>query len=195
MPEWHAAWTQWAFGAPADQNPLLDTPGQFTAVDQSGPVWFLAGSLGGTIQRTCTIPAGKGLLAPLLNSFWIGFCTDPPVSADCAANNYECLRDMIRLADGSEARCEIDGVLLSNIQAYRAESTVFSINTTLDSLLAVAFGAPVCLNGPCVDDGYYVMLTPLTPGQHSIRLYGRIPNGLGPGVDFITDVTYNLTVR
>ena len=36
------------------------------AVDQEGPVWFLADQLGGREERTCPIPAGKAVLIPLL---------------------------------------------------------------------------------------------------------------------------------
>jgi len=46
-----------------------------------------------------------------------------------------------------------------------------------------------------VDDGFYLMLAPLKAGNHTIRLSGRIPNGIGPGQDFVSDVTYHLAVR
>ena len=37
------------------------------AANQGGPVWFLADQLGGREERTCSIPAGKAILIPLLN--------------------------------------------------------------------------------------------------------------------------------
>jgi hypothetical protein len=40
-----AQWWQWALAEPARENPLLDTTGQFAAVNQRGRVWFLAGDL------------------------------------------------------------------------------------------------------------------------------------------------------
>jgi hypothetical protein len=33
---------------------------------KGGPVWFLADHLAGREERTCTIPAGKAILIPLL---------------------------------------------------------------------------------------------------------------------------------
>src|SRR5262245_10175900 len=42
--QWTAAWEQWAYGAPASMNPVTDTTGEFAAVGQHGPVWFLAGT-------------------------------------------------------------------------------------------------------------------------------------------------------
>src|SRR5262245_66409906 len=45
-------------------NPDLDSAGEFGAVDQSGPVWFLTGTFGGSAERTLTVPAGKALFFP-----------------------------------------------------------------------------------------------------------------------------------
>jgi hypothetical protein len=37
---------------------------------QDGPVWFLAGTPGGPVTRDCTIPEGKQLYFPLVNT-WV----------------------------------------------------------------------------------------------------------------------------
>src|SRR5258707_10392678 len=63
--EWTAAWWQWALGIPEAQNPVEDTTGEFCAVGQSGPVWFMGSSFGNSIARSCTIPAGKALFLPV----------------------------------------------------------------------------------------------------------------------------------
>src|SRR4051812_24180263 len=60
--EWGAAWWQWAFSFPADRSPVTDPDGRFCAEGQSGKVWFLAGTTGGTATRTCTIPTGTPVL-------------------------------------------------------------------------------------------------------------------------------------
>ena len=36
------------------------------AINQEGPVWFLADQLGGQEERTCTLPAGKAIFVLLL---------------------------------------------------------------------------------------------------------------------------------
>src|SRR5258706_16430044 len=54
--QWTAEWWQFILSLPAAANPLLDTGAQ-CAVGQRGPVWFLAGSLGEVVTRTCTVPA------------------------------------------------------------------------------------------------------------------------------------------
>ncbi|HEU5229311.1 MAG TPA: hypothetical protein VFU49_15955, partial [Ktedonobacteraceae bacterium] len=55
--EWSNAWWQWAFSIPTPVNPLLDTTGAHCSEGQSGPVWFLAGTItSGPVTRHCTIP-------------------------------------------------------------------------------------------------------------------------------------------
>src|SRR6187551_4045089 len=57
--EWSAKWWKWALELPLTANhPLNDDPGYDVTMGQSGPVWYL-GTPFGTINRTCTIPAGK----------------------------------------------------------------------------------------------------------------------------------------
>jgi hypothetical protein len=47
--EWTARWWQWAFSIPVENNPVNDMTGANCAINQHGPVWFLAGTLGGVV--------------------------------------------------------------------------------------------------------------------------------------------------
>jgi hypothetical protein len=75
--EWSARWWQWLLSIPAATNPNSDTTGANCAQEQAGPVWFLAGTFGGSaVTRSCTVPAGKALFFPILNSiFGAGWVT------------------------------------------------------------------------------------------------------------------------
>ena len=44
--QWTANWWKWAMGIPTPNNPIPDKTGANCAQQQSGPVWFLAGSNG-----------------------------------------------------------------------------------------------------------------------------------------------------
>ena len=69
--EWSAEWWQWVLSIPQANSPVADTTGADCAQQQSGPVFFLAGTGGGDpVTRNCTVPAGKALYFPILNSLW-----------------------------------------------------------------------------------------------------------------------------
>jgi len=182
-----AKWWQWVISIPAATNPLLDATGANCAQGQSGPVWFLAGSTGDTVTRTCTVPIGKQLFFPLLNIiFGSGvFDCDPtnpgvPCDVDTLRAGAAGAMDNLLLL---EAR--VDGRELQNLSAYRAQSPVFSITVPPDPI----FGLP--LTGtftPQVSDGYWLMLAPLPPGNHTIHFKATASFG------FTVEVTYNLTI-
>jgi hypothetical protein len=158
-----------------------------------GESWFLVGHFptGGTFTHSCTIPIGKALFIPLINSWADNVCVTPPSTVD----------ELRTAAAGSvfppkELHARIDDSSFSNLESYRAISPVFSytLPPSPDNVIDAAFG--VSLPGPCwpsltvtpaVADGFYILLTPLTAGSHRLNF-----GGSGPGVTL--DVTYNLTV-
>jgi len=200
--EWNASWWQWLFSVPASENPVLATNGAVDCtVGQSGNVWFLAGYLvkAGdgigpfTFTRSCTIPAGKALFIPILNAWEDNVCNSPPVTLD----------QLRAFAAGmvtppTNLHASIDGHSLTSLESYRAISPVFSytLPPPTDNVIFQLFGTRI--PGDCgttsstvqgaVADGFYIMLTPLTPGSHRIEFGSTGPTG------FTLDVTYNLTV-
>ncbi len=194
--EWAAAWWEWAMSIPASTNPLKDQTGEFAAVGQSvsGPVWFLAGTLGGSAERTVTIPAGRALFFPIVNTSW----TNLPALGD---NPWSPAQDLFArgyvgalLDTATDLVCEIDGKPLKNLGDYRTKTSpfmVFMVELPTDDLFGyVNMGASPGTNGPCVDDGYYVMLEPLKPGTHSIHFGGSVTS-----TSFSVDVIYHLTIE
>ena len=190
--EWSAEWWQWALSIPVATHPLFDKGD--CSVGQSGPVWFLGGSFASnTDVRSCTVPAGKMLFFPILNgedsdveeSFNNG-CSDPTFGSSivglrrCATAGQE----------GLSVRATIDGVAVPNIaRTFRFQSPAFSFTIPDDNLFKATTGNPY-LAGTylSVGDGYYLMLSPLSQGKHTIHFKGSAPNG------FTLDITYHLTV-
>ncbi len=199
--EWQAEWLQWAVSLPASLSPFLDTTGQNAGVGQHGPVWFLAGNFGGTVTRAVAVPAGKWLFFPIINQFWIGFVGDPPWHQRYIDSNtgksyrsYEAyvrevvLKPMVDAA--TDLLCEVDGKAIKHLEKGRTQAGTFSVWLPNDNVFGVdntqySYGGNVYL--PCTDDGIYVMLPPLAPGQHTIHFAGK--SGA-----FSLDVTYHLTV-
>jgi hypothetical protein len=64
-----AEWWQWAMAIPASHSPIFDKTGNRCGIAQRGDVWFLAGSTGAKVTRTCSVPAGVRLFVPVVNTF------------------------------------------------------------------------------------------------------------------------------
>ena len=80
--EWVVAYWQWALSFPTAASPLISDPdGSLAGLGQSGPVWFLGSTLGDSVTRTFTMPAGKAIFVPVQQ--WIfgatAFDCDPSV--------------------------------------------------------------------------------------------------------------------
>ncbi len=185
---WSGVWWQWAYSFPADSNPVSDPTGEFAALGQSGSVWFLAGTFGTTVTRTVTVPAGQTLFFPIMNQIWINMPEfgDAPWSPEQNLYARALVADMID--QGINLACEIDGVAVNDITSYRC-TTPFGAEYMVTLPENNVWGIPAGTYGPSVDDGYWLMLTPLTPGKHTIHFTAANSSGWN------LEVTYHLTVK
>ena len=177
-----AEWWQLFLSLPASGNPLLDNNGASCGLGQRGSEWFLVGSLGGAVTRTCSIPEGTVLFFPLINLVDVN-------TADQSARELRMEIDPCIDAT-TTLTLEVDGRSLP-AQIKRVRSAVFAITLPSDNL----FGLPAGTYSPAVDDGFYATLAPLDVGDHTIHFTaarGGCPL-MGPD-PFEVDVTYNLTV-
>jgi len=194
--EWSARWWQWLLSFPADSNPNFDTTGAACDAGQTGPVWFLAGVFGGTVTRTCTIPAGKAIFFPVLNNV-----TFSPFPTEGIADLRAQAAGPI---DGTTLlKATLDGAELRGLRNLRVQSPAFSFVVPVGGLLGPGACEPLfvpttdpplpprpqgLLCNPAVSDGFWVLLAPLPSGGHVLRFRGQF------GADFNLDVTYNLRV-
>jgi hypothetical protein len=189
--DWAAAWWTWALQFPLEQNPITDPTGAYGSAGQKGPVWFLAGTFEGSATRSIAIPTGKRILFPLFNVFNDYSCPDPDnqpapgqTLEEFLTEGAESITDM---ATGLFA--EVDGVPIQNPWDYRVHSDMkmFAIHPSM-----LAFDP--CLTDepqPAVVAGYWLMLTPLPRGQHTLHFGSTARFG---DFEFGVDVTYLLTV-
>ncbi|WP_155636430.1 hypothetical protein [Burkholderia stagnalis] len=193
--EWSATWWQWLLAIPTgpgnDPNPQDQSNGAVDcSIHQSGPVWFLAGSgTGATVTRTCAghVSSTTALFFPLIN---IECSTQDQAPFHCtdAASCRQCVASFASYIGPITVHASVDGVeVLNGVQGFRAQSPLFGFTTPSNNILGSAGGA-----GVSVSDGYWVMLKPLSPGQHTIRFGGAIVRG--PFSGFTQDATYNITV-
>jgi len=190
--EWSARWWQWLTAIPAATNPNFDTTGANCAVGQVGPVWFLAGTFtnASKITRSCTIPHGKALLfTPLTQLDGAGaFDCDPTFPVPCDLNALRALA--AAFADNpATLKASVDGAPLAHLSDHRVQSPVFLITYPTHPIFD---GLPPGTSTPNLADGYWVLLSPLSPGKHTIHF--KAVSNAGSG-SFAVDVTYNLTVQ
>jgi len=192
LPHLSARWWEFATSIPTEVNPLLDTSGANCMVGQRGSTWFLAGTFsGGTVSRSCSVPAGEALFFPIVNSVNINA---PNVCGQGTDNlSVAQLRAMsASFIDGAtNLSAEVDGKPLRNL--IRVRSAVFAIAFPADNIFDAPCGGPgtvpAGIYSPAVDDGIYVLLQPLSVGTHTIHLHAEVASQ-----NFVLDVTYNLTV-
>jgi hypothetical protein len=181
--EFSARWWQWLLSIPKAANPNLDTTGENCALGQHDDVWFLAGTFGGTVVRSCIVPAGKPIFFPLINI--IAF---KPVG-------NETLLDLRRLAAAfidsvNVLECTMDGVAcFDNPSKFRVRSPTFTVIAPPKGLIPPGQLSVPGNTDPIVSDGYWLLLDPPSAGVHTISVKAATTGG------FALEVTYHLTVQ
>ena len=200
-------WWQYALSRPASASPLRDSTGAHCADGQAGPVFFLAGTqTPAPVERTCTVQGPKALFFPLINA--VDFHTPagdfPDTNTTPALVYQEFLGNTLdRSGDLSAAglHASVDGRAIANLDAattpYRACALpvpgcfppAFAFRLPADNVFDFAH-EPAGTYFPALQDGYYLLLAPLSAGSHTISFGGSGFFG-GP---FTQDVTYHLNV-
>jgi hypothetical protein len=196
--EWGAQWWRWAYSFPLAQFPPSQSGQVDCSAGQSGPVWFLAGTTGqGPVTRECSdyIPKGKALFFPVITYLNDYPCPDPNFQPPPGQTLEQFLTEgaaaIIDLV--TELEVVVDGHPLNDLFTYRATSQLF---TFMADPSLVAFDA--CVTGDPqfpqfgVTDGYWILLSPLPRGPHTILIHRVID--FGGGNTFEVQVTYNLAV-
>lgn len=167
---WTVKWWRWALETPMAANPVLDETGQFANINQTGPVWFLAGTVGDlnrVADRKCTIPKGNAILFPVINYI----CTHSSFESEPLSTS-----DIVRKAARDIDDITIRDVIIDgkSITAHRISSDpkLFQLSITNKNILNIPLG----LNEAAAD-GYWVFLEPIRSGRHSIRFHGACSGG------------------
>jgi hypothetical protein len=193
---WSAKWWTTAIGIPAPQNPLVQDGPNANCSLGGGHVRFLFGTftttedpngdVTGTANRSCAIPARTRLFLPTLN----GECS----TAEGNGNTYRALRECTSTQlDGAhpeDLKLTVDGVAL---RSYRVASPLFRYTAPAGNILGLD-----PQRSRAVADGYWAMLTPLSPGTHVVTFGGLVHISATPNstaFTFTTTVTYTITVR
>jgi hypothetical protein len=185
LEEYTNLWWQWAYSMNPEESAVVDTTGASCGVNQSGDVWYLAGGYGSSIiHRVCYMPVGKYVFFPVINMVFA-----PPVSrkASCeAVMRGASLNNDAMLS----IHVEVDGELLSQPEQLRMKSPdCFNLAAKVPENLAAE---PVY---PSAADGFWVMLEPLSPGQHVIKFHAQYNRPEGSFGSMAQNIKYTLIVE
>jgi len=185
---WAEDWWKWALAIPCDcsgegtdcsMHPFNDTTGELCdAGDQpDSNVWFLSGASDVTRDQ-CPIPSDRALFFPSMN----GECPVPD-AAETASEAAALCKDTIDGVD--EIRVEVDGEELEDPFAYRAVGEF-----SFDFPDCNVFDESPGLHEHVPHDGYWYMVRPLPPGEHTLKIFAY-----HPPFDYTIDTTYIFTLE
>jgi len=184
---WSARSWQWSFSFPQDVNPVFDTTGALCGYGQSGPVFFLAGSER-SVERSCVIPQDVHVFVPLIGSE-CSIVEPPPFFGRDEAELRRCASEAVDHAesafDMSAMALTVDGETIADLASYRTLTPLFRLWLPKENLL----GSEQTV-AESVADGYQVMVSPLSLGEHEVVI--TVPGP--PGEEPVT-LTYTLTVE
>lgn len=159
---------------------------------QEGPVYFLAGLNTANASVSLTIPHGKAILFPLFNVINDYPCPpefnfEPPAGQTLEAFLKE---GALGYANGvTNMSVAVDGATVTDPASYKFTTDLFyftgnsDLSNCLDPCVTGESQATVC-------SGYYMMLKPLSKGEHSIHYHMEYP-----AWGWIQEGTYNITIE
>ncbi|MDR0181591.1 hypothetical protein [Lysobacter arvi] len=157
--QWASRWWLWA-GRFDGKAPYQDRDGARCALHQDGPVWFLAGTDGSfDAVRNCTIPADRHLFVPLIAWSVAGGEPGETQALSCTQKQQRAANLADHVYTGLVL---LDGRPIGQYQRMRAAGGCF----------AVASG-----DAAVATDGYWLMLKPLPPGQHTLAIAAAYREG------------------
>ena len=173
---WSARYWQWVTSLPVGANPAQDPSGARCGYGQHGPVFFVPRSM-----PPCTVPAGAAVFIPIAGSE-CSTLEPPPFHGENEEELAACAAGEADRYTGVAVR--VNGEVVPEIERYRAQSPVFTLQLPEDNILAVPAGT-----GRAVADGYQIVLPPLGPGTHEIVVHVEVTEGYA-----LPDKTLRLTV-
>jgi hypothetical protein len=183
---------KWLLSIPARDNPINDPTGKKCATGQlntNSSVFYLAFNNGGASQRICEVPAGKGLLIPVMQ-VELSEKDTPGASIEdlklTAKTDQDSVNSLYLKIGDKEYNFD-------NLRPYRTDTNAFDVDYADNGIFGIVEGGPT----KTVADGYYIMTDPLPKGNHTVH-YKSSLSCLDPGCaepNFAQDINYNIIAK
>jgi len=183
---------KWLLPIPADQSPMEDPSGEKCTNGQensNSSVFYLAHNSGGRSERTCEVPAGKGLLIPVMEVEWNDLET-PGASIEelhtSATKDQDSVNSLYLKLNDKEYQYD-------DLLKFRTHTEDFDVTFPDNGIYGVMEGGPT----KAVADGFYILTEPLTAGNHTVHFKSSLlcldPDCIEP--NFAQDVQYNIIAK
>ena len=182
---------KWSLAIPAKDNPVNDPTGEKCATGQSNTnssVFYLAFNNGGVSERTCKVPAGKGLLIPVMQVEKSD--KEFPASVEeldkSAKKDQDSVNSLYLKIGDKEYTYE-------DLLKYRTHTDVFEVVFPDKGIFGVIKGGP----SKAVADGFYIITEPLAKGTYPIHFKSSLicPDPDCSDPNFVQDIKYNIIVE
>jgi hypothetical protein len=178
---------KWVLKIPAKDNPIDDPTGAKCTNGQSNTnssVFYLAFNNGGISQRTCKVPAGKGLLIPVM---------EVEKSDKEAPNSSVAQLDISAKKDQDN----VNSLYLkigdkeynyNDLIKYRTHTDAFDAVFPDNAIYGVLKGGV----SKAVADGFYIITEPLAKGTYTIHFKSSLLDPSNPDTNFAQDIKYTI---
>lgn len=180
---------KWALGIPAKENPINDPTGERCATGQSNTnssVFYLTFNNGGISERTCKVPAGKGLFIPVMQ-VEISDKDIPGAKPEdlklATKTDQDSVNSLYLKLGNKEYNFE-------DLRKYRTDTDIFDVDYADNGIFGIVEGGPTKASA----DGYYIITEPLQKGNYTVH-YKSSLICLDPGCaepNFAQDIKYNI---
>jgi hypothetical protein len=178
--EWMVSWWKYALSLPAPQNPIPPGTGPDCVLQRVEDVVLVITIDSKSVPIHCEAPAGTMLFIPIVYLE----CSTLEAAPFYGGNEAE-LRACVQQFVYQDLEASIDGVEVQNLSAfYISASPLYQFTVPENNILGASAGA----SGESVALGVFLMLSPLSPGKHTIHTQAYIADW-----DFTVEKTVLLT--
>jgi hypothetical protein len=193
---------KWQLSLPIDKSPYKDETGARCANGQStnSSVFYLSGGGGGDHVRTCKVPAGKGLVIPVMvvetSEKEIPGATPEYLRKVATIDQDHVTSLYLKINDKVYINEKYDGGIANSKNAsaaeYRTPTRVFDAVFPQNAIFGASAGP-----SKAAADGFYLITEPLKKGTYDIVFKGSIFCDKPECLDtvFAQDMKYNVTVE
>ncbi len=155
---------KWLLGIPATESPINDPTGEKCGTGQSNTnssIFYLSVNNGGISEKTCKVPAGKGLLIPVMVVEWSDK-EAPGASIEELRQNAKKDQDSVNslyLKIGDKE------YKYQDLIKYRTTTDAFDVIFPDNGIFGVIKGGV----SKVVADGFYIITEPQNKGNYSVH--------------------------